>query len=134
MYAPSKIIKSGTSEDPDQPGDKRRPTRMCWMPRNPTRSGGHCAHEPPAHLPQFHRFADGNVLVTGADQRPPHRYGKRHLGRRDVVTHDRGLYTLASMHAPRLYHSEAMLMPDGRSRFGGGRFDDATLPTDQFSR
>jgi hypothetical protein len=38
------------------------------------------------------------------------------------------------MSAPRLYHSEALLLPDGRVLVcGGGRFDDSTLPTDQFS-
>jgi hypothetical protein len=38
------------------------------------------------------------------------------------------------MNAPRLYHSEALLLPDGRVFVsGGGRFDDTTLPTDQFS-
>jgi hypothetical protein len=38
------------------------------------------------------------------------------------------------MNSPRLYHSEAMLMPDGRVLVsGGGRYDDLTAPTDQFN-
>jgi hypothetical protein len=38
------------------------------------------------------------------------------------------------MTAPRLYHSEALLMPDARVMvLGGGRFNDNTQPTDQFS-
>ncbi len=43
--------------------------------------------------------------------------------------------TLASMSAPRLYHSEALLLPDGRVMIsGGGRFnDDHDEPTDQLS-
>jgi hypothetical protein len=41
---------------------------------------------------------------------------------------------MASMNAPRLYHSLALLMPDGRVLVsGGGRFDDLTAPTDQFT-
>ncbi|HEY2123764.1 MAG TPA: hypothetical protein VGH07_09240, partial [Chthoniobacterales bacterium] len=42
--------------------------------------------------------------------------------------------TLASMSAPRLYHSEALLLPDGRVMVsGGGRFNGINEPTDQFS-
>jgi len=43
--------------------------------------------------------------------------------------------TLGRMHAPRLYHSSALLMPDARILIlGGGRFDDSIVaPTDQFS-
>ena len=38
------------------------------------------------------------------------------------------------MSRPRLYHSEALLLPDGRvMEYGGGRFNDTTLSTDQFS-
>jgi hypothetical protein len=38
------------------------------------------------------------------------------------------------MHAPRLYHSEALLLLDGRVLvLGGGRFDDVTIPSDQFN-
>jgi len=42
--------------------------------------------------------------------------------------------TMASMNAPRLYHSEALLMPDGRVVvMGGGRFDDNHVPQDQYN-
>jgi Domain of unknown function (DUF1929) len=42
--------------------------------------------------------------------------------------------TLASMSAPRLYHSEGLLLPDGRVLIsGGGRFADDTEPVYQYS-
>jgi len=41
---------------------------------------------------------------------------------------------MASMAAPRLYHSNALLMPDGRVVvMGGGRFDDNPVPADQYN-
>src|SRR5262245_1176023 len=42
--------------------------------------------------------------------------------------------TVASMSAPRLYHSTALLMPDARVLvLGGGRFNGVNEPTDQLS-
>jgi hypothetical protein len=42
--------------------------------------------------------------------------------------------TLAPMHAPRLYHSVALLLPDARVLVaGGGRFNGVGEPTDQQS-
>ena len=42
--------------------------------------------------------------------------------------------TMASMQKPRLYHSIALLLPDGRVlAAGGGRFNGVNEPTDQLS-
>jgi hypothetical protein len=42
--------------------------------------------------------------------------------------------TMASMQKPRLYHSTALLLPDGRVvAMGGGRFNGVNEPTDQLS-
>jgi len=41
---------------------------------------------------------------------------------------------MASLGTARLYHSLALLLPDGRVLVaGGGRFSDGTAPTDKFS-
>jgi Domain of unknown function (DUF1929) len=78
---------------------------------------------------------DGNVLVTGGGTTTgatdtAHAVLPAELWSPITETWT----TLASMSAPRLYHSEALLLPDGRILVsGGGRFNDDTEPTDQFS-
>jgi len=78
---------------------------------------------------------DGDVLVTGGGRTT------------DAVGVDQAVLpaelwspatetwtVMASMNAPRLYHSTALLMPDARVLvMGGGRFDNPIAPTDQFS-
>jgi hypothetical protein len=78
---------------------------------------------------------DGNVLVTG---------GATTTGAVDIahavfpaevwspVTET--WTTLAAMSGPRLYHSEALLLPDARVLIcGNGRYDDASAYVDQFN-
>jgi hypothetical protein len=136
MYLPSKFLKLGTCVDPD---DASRPSVATAYVLDMTQTSP--AWRPLASMAfarTFHNttlLPDGNVLVTG---------GGTTTGATDVahavlpaelwspVTET--WTTLASMSAPRLYHSEALLLPDGRVLItGGGRFNDDTEPTDQFS-
>jgi hypothetical protein len=136
MYRLGKVLKSGKSTDPDQPStaslastyvlDMALPA-PAWRPTAPM-----------AFPRTFHTLTllpDGHVLVTG---------GGRTTGAVDLAEAvfeaerwspmTETWTTLASMQAPRLYHSTALLLPDGRVLVaGGGRLNDVSEPTDQVS-
>jgi len=67
---------------------------------------------------------DGNVLCTGVDRRRLRPTPATRSGRRRSVADHETWTTVAAEAAPRLYHSEALLMPDARVLvMGGGRFN-----------
>ena len=66
---------------------------------------------------------DGNVLVTGGGDTTTPRRSTAPSGRRAWSPATQTWKTLAAMQTPRLYHSIALLLPDGRVLVsGGGRF------------
>jgi hypothetical protein len=78
---------------------------------------------------------DGTVLVTGGGTTTgagdvAHAVPQAELWSPTTETWK----TLASMSVPRLYHSEALLLPDGRVLVsGGGRFNDDNEPVYEYS-
>jgi hypothetical protein len=136
MYLPAKFLKVGTSVDPDQ---ATRPSVATAYVLDMTQTYPSWRQVTSMFLPRtYHNttlLPDGTVLVTG---------GGTTTGATDI-THavlpaelwSPGTETwtiLASMSAPRLYHSEALLLPDGRViAYGGGRFNGVNEPTDQLS-
>jgi len=136
MYLPGKILKSGTSEDPDTAVRSAFPTAyvLDMTQGSPTwRQVASMSFARTYH--QMTMLPDGNVLVTGGGPTTAATdTANAILAAESWSPVTETWTTLAAMTAPRLYHSEALLLPDGRVLVaGGGRFDDTTLPTDQFS-
>jgi hypothetical protein len=136
MYLPDKILKMGTSTDPDL---ATRPSSATAYVLDMTQTFPTWRQVASMAFPRCYHtttlLPDGNVLVTG---------GATTTGAVDITHAVRPAElwspvtetwtTLASMAAPRLYHSEAVLLPDGRVEVsGGGRFDDLSRSADQFN-
>ena len=122
MYLPGKIMKSGTGRNPDYPTASAAATTYVINMNQPSPAWRQTA---PMALPRTQHnltlLPDGTVLVTG---------GSRNSNVNDlgVAVHEAELWspttetytTLAKMQTPRLYHSTALLLPDGRVLVGGG--------------
>ena len=136
MYRPGKFLKTGTSTDPDA---AIRPSASTAYVLDMTQGSPAWVQVSSMNFARtYHTMVllpDGNVLVTNGGQ----------------TTYSRGLDTavlqaemwspatqqfskLSSMVTPRLYHSTALLLPDGRVVVaGGGRSTGSVDPTDQLS-
>jgi hypothetical protein len=136
MYLPGKFLKVGRSVDPDAATVSSVNTAYVL---DMTQSSPVWLQVAPMAFPRtYHNttiLPDGTVLVTG---------GGTTTGATDVAhavypaelwSPNSGTWTtLAAMNAPRLYHSEALLLPDGRVLVhGGGRFNGINESTDQLS-
>jgi hypothetical protein len=136
MYLPGKFLKIGTSVDPDL---AIRPSAATAYVLDMTQTSPSWVQVPSmAFARTYHNttlLPDGTVLVTGGGTTT------NAVGVSDAVLpaelwspNTESWTTLASMSAPRLYHSEALLLPDGRVLVsGGGRFNGVNEPTDQLS-
>jgi hypothetical protein len=136
MYAPNKILKFATSVDPDTP--VRNSVKTAYVldmnQSNPdwrqvTSMAFARTYQTGTVLP------DGTVLVTGGGPTTAGTDVDNAILPAELWSPSGETFsTLASMHAARLYHSNALLMPDARVLVaGGGRFDESNAPTDQFS-
>ncbi|HEV8687461.1 MAG TPA: galactose oxidase-like domain-containing protein [Gaiellaceae bacterium] len=135
MYAPGQILKSGTWADPCCPG---QPVSNGAAVVNLNSVAPTWRNVAPMAFPRsYHTLTalpDGSVLATGGSRLS------------DGITIPGAVYeaelwdpatetwrTLAAMQTPRLYHSSALLLPDGRVLVaGGGRLPSATI-TDQLN-
>jgi len=134
MYLPGKIMKNGTSTDSEGSGPSASTAYVLDMTQaNPQwRQIASMSFARAYHVDTI--LPDGNVLVTG--------------GGRTVVDYDtanavfqaelwspttEGWTTLASMHAPRLYHGTAILLPDARVLVAGGGRSPGPDPRDQLN-
>jgi galactose oxidase-like protein/Big-like domain-containing protein len=136
MYLPNKIVKMGKSWDPDNGSTPSVATTYVLDMTQATPTWRQTASMAFARTyATATSLPDGTVLVTG---------GGTTTGPKDVANAvlpaelwsptSESWTTLAAMNSPRLYHSEAVLLADGRLFiYGGGRFDNSTVSTDQFS-
>jgi hypothetical protein len=136
MYRPGKFLKTGTSVDPEL---AVRPSFATAYTLDMTQGSPAWVQVSSMNYARtYHTMVSlptGDVLVTN---------GGKTTAYEDVSTavHQAELWSpatqqfsrLASAVAPRLYHSTALLLPDGRVLVaGGGRFSDTTRPTDQLN-
>jgi hypothetical protein len=132
MYQPGKIIKSGTAADSGTAGNAA-PTAYVIDMNQPSPSWRQVASM--AHPRAFHNttlLPDGNVLVTG---------GGTALDGYDVTKSVKTAelwspatetwQTLSSAAIPRLYHSTALLLPDGRILTAGSGDDGPAVNQEQ---
>jgi hypothetical protein len=138
MYLPGKILKTGTSHNPDLPPDPSAATSYLL---DMTQPSPHWQLTTPMSFPRtYHNLTvmpDGTVLATGGGVTtnaidPAGAVYAAELW--SPVTQK--WTTLSSMSVPRLYHSIAILLPDGRVLVeAGGRFNGypSNDPSDRLS-
>jgi galactose oxidase-like protein/Kelch motif protein len=136
MYLPGKIMKAGRSIDPDNatvPSVATAYVIDMTQPSPAWRQIGSMAF--PRNYHNATILPDGTVVVTGGGQTTGAIDLKNAVYEAELWDPQTESWTtLARMHAPRLYHSTALLMPDGRVLVsGGGRFNGNSEPTDQVS-
>ncbi|HEY9226531.1 MAG TPA: LamG-like jellyroll fold domain-containing protein, partial [Gemmatimonadaceae bacterium] len=126
MYLPGKIMKSGTSHDPDLPPD---PATNKTYTIDMTAASPKWVETAPMAFPRaYHNLTslpDGNVLVTGGGVTTDAINAGGAVLTAEMWSPTTKTYTtLSSGSVPRLYHSWAMLLPDARVLIGaGGRFN-----------
>ena len=136
MYLPNEILKMGTSSDPstDNFGSAATAYTLDMTQTSPTWvQVASMAYPRTYHTSTL--LPDGTVLVTGGglNTEPTDTFhAVLPVELWSPVT--KNWTTLASMNAPRLYHSVALLLPDARILIsGGGRTVQCGESTDQLS-
>jgi hypothetical protein len=124
-YAPGKIIKSGLGRDPDLPG---APSVATTYVIDMTRPGPAWRQTPSMTFPRTEHnltlLPDGTVLVTGGSRNSDVGDTAAAVLEPEVWSPTTETWTvLAPMRTPRMYHSTALLLPDGRVLVAGGGRD-----------
>jgi fibronectin type 3 domain-containing protein len=136
MYRPGMILKTGTSVDPDTAVRSSFATAYVLDMNQTSPAWRQVA--PMAYPRTYHTqvlLPDGNVFVEGGGRTTEPVNPSNAVFAAEIWSPATETWTtVASMTTPRLYHSTALLLPDGRVFVaGGGRFDPGTVPTDRFN-
>jgi hypothetical protein len=129
MYRGGKIVKSGTSGNSDPPFAIAQPTTFVLDMNQPSPAWRQTA--PMAFARSFHNLTllpDGSVLANGGTRyTDPFDESQATLTSELWSPATETWTTMASMSTVRVYHSIALLLPDGRVLVaGGGRFGNPT--------
>ena len=120
-YAPGKFIKAGSAADSGDSGDSlataytldMNQAGATWQPTGNMATG--------RSFLNLTNLPDGTVLATGGDTTRSAFDDSKAALSAELWNPATGTWkTLASMSAPRLYHSVALLLPDGRVFVSGG--------------
>jgi hypothetical protein len=136
MYRPGKFLKTGTSVDPDT---AIRPSAATAYTLDMTQGSHTWTQVPSMNFARtYHTMVvlpGGNVLVTNGGPTTDAVGVNNAIRQAEMWSPATQQFSkLASMVAPRLYHSTALLLPDGRVLVsGGGRFNGVNESTDQLS-
>jgi galactose oxidase-like protein/Kelch motif protein len=134
MYAPGKVMKAGAAWD-DGVGNPATTTYVLDMTQATPSWRQTSGMAFPRLTHNLTLLPDGTVLVTGGSSNP-------YLSDPASVVYDAELWSpttetwtpMARMLTPRMYHSTALLLPDGRVlSAGGGRFGGTGPAVDQLS-
>jgi hypothetical protein len=125
MYAPGKILKAGTAADSGNSGSAAA-TAYVIDATQPSPAWQQTASMAfPRSFMNLTALPDGNVLVTGGGtDRSSFNTGNAILPAELWSPSTQTFTTMASMKTPRLYHSVALLLPDGRVLVSGGGSDE----------
>jgi hypothetical protein len=122
MYRPGKVLKAGTWSEPEFPGREvsNRSATIDMTAASPAwqESGGMRYRRSYSTLTVL---PDGKVLATGGQRGTDGVDETTGLLPAEMWDPDTGTWkTMASSRRPRLYHSSAILLPDGRVLLAGG--------------
>ena len=137
MYLPGKILKTGKAFNPDDPVT---PSLATAYVLDATQASPIWQQVASMNNPRsYHNLTllpDGTVLVVGGGPTTAGTDTADATLTSEIWSPTTQTFTAlgSTMDAPRLYHFSSLLMPDGRVLAnGGGRFDDVSAPTDQYS-
>ncbi len=132
MYRLGRIVKSGTSANSDPPYFSSSPNTYVLDMNLPSPAWRQTA--PMAFGRAYHNLTllpDGNVLATGGGRNTDPYASSQAVFPAELWSPESETWTtMAANQVPRLYHSTALLLPDGRvllaggGRFGGGATED----------
>lgn len=133
MYLPGKVIKSGSAGDVDA---EIRPSLSTTYVLDATVSSPRWRQTAPMHFPRaYHNLTllpDGSVLATGGERSTDGADEAQAVFHAEIWSSQTETWTsMEPMRVPRLYHSTALLLSDGRVLVaGGGRWTEGI---DEFS-